>query len=184
MKTLAISDRKLFDTIRDSKLSEQFSVMFAESFDFESPNAETLAKSLSPSLEIQIRTVARTVRQWCEERDNAQPCPTGDLEGWCAIAAVNVWLLLHKQGITSDIHYWENALGFHAYNVVEDFVVDVTATQFSQYRNQPIVIIHKRLAEVNMFHQTSHIFDTAKDLIAYQRKIKVVSEQQAFEYFV
>ena len=58
--------------------------------------------------------------------------------------------------------------GYHVFLVVGDYVVDITATQFYEYRSRRILILHRKEAEVHWFHQGDDIFETADDLRAHQ----------------
>lgn len=60
--------------------------------------------------------------------------------------------------------------GSHVYLVVDDHVVDVTATQFDEFRGTPVVIAHYKEAEQHYFYQSSEIFGTPKELRKFQRK--------------
>ena len=149
---------------------------FAEMIDFHEKPFEVKLSTL-------VRSAARTVRDWLEDYDNLQRNPKGDMNGYCAIASARLWRELHSYGIKSEIHIAEMCNGSHVFVIVDDFVVDVTATQFNEFHDQPIVILHRKLAEVHDYYQSTMSFDSDhsdKDLIKYQRRTQWHCEQIAF----
>lgn len=128
----------------------------------------------------QVTSVARAVRCWAEERDDLQQHPTGDLHGWCAIAAAHLWAELTRAGLQAEIHMAEMPNGSHAFVLCEDHIVDVTATQFNEYRNNPVVVLHAKEA-IHAFHNTTHTFETAQQLRKFQKKNRWPHWQVAYE---
>src|SRR5271166_622584 len=127
-----------------------------------------------------VRTCARTVRLWCEERDNMVPFPSGDLNGYCAIASAQLWREFRDYGIKAQICMAESDNGSHVYCLVSDYVVDITATQFEEFRNSPLNILHKKEADAYWFYRDDQVFNTDQELIKYQRKTKWESAQVAW----
>ena len=123
---------------------------------------------MDTNLRMHVISIARSVRQWVEEKDQLQRNPSGDLGGWCAIASAELWRRLDKNNIKSEIHISEDEWTFHVFVVVEDHIVDVTATQFGHY--EPVVIMHHRLAESKDYWNTNDIFKNPVDLIKHQKK--------------
>ena len=146
---------------------------FAEMLEFHEKSSDEKFLTL-------LRTCARTVRQWIEDHDNLQRHPTVDMNGYCAIASAELWREFHKYGIEAKIHIWESECGSHVYLTVEDYVVDVTATQFSEFHNQPIVILHQKEAEAFDYYNPSVSFNTDRELVKYQKKTQWHREQQAW----
>lgn len=133
-----------------------------------------------------IIEIARAVRRWTEERDDMQRHPTGDLCGFCAIAAAHLWRELKRADINAEIHVAEMAVqgkvsGSHCYVVVDDNVVDVTATQFNEFRDKPVVVIHSKEAEVYAYYNTAHVFNDPSELRRFQKKNKWHADQIAYE---
>ena len=126
-----------------------------------------------------IRTCARTVRQMLEDRDNLQRYPTGDLNGYCAIGSAELWREFQRYCIETEIHIAEMDCGCHVFLTVEDYVVDVTATQFNEFHDQPIVILHRKLAEAYPFYQSAVSFKSDRELVKYQKKTQWHREQIA-----
>lgn len=127
-----------------------------------------------------VMAVATDVRCWAEEK--ATFGEHDDLNGWCAKASAELYRRLKKVGIASEIHMWTWDLdeSAHVYCVVEDHVVDVTASQFKQFRNQRVVLMHCREAEVYDFYRTVEVFKCADSLRKNQRKNKWPPAQVAY----
>jgi len=113
----------------------------------------------------QVLAIARAVRPWAEQRDIGLG---RGLCGMCARASAELWYRLDAAGIPAGIRVHDSGPMSHVFVVVDDWVVDVTATQFDQFRNHPIVMLHTREAESYTFYQADAEFDTARDLIRYQ----------------
>lgn len=119
-----------------------------------------------------IRSLAESVRYWAE----GHAVGTGgaeDLNGWCAIASVELWRQLDREGIAAEIHGWvcpQHGVTAHVFLVVDDHVVDITATQFKKMKAPIVFIEHKKKAERWDWYQAEHIFTNPKDLIKWQKK--------------
>lgn len=127
-----------------------------------------------------VVSLARKVRAWAEERDDKQQHPTGDLNGWCAIASGKLSRELAKNEIAHELHVQSSDYGCHVYVVVDDHVVDVTATQFPEFQNTPVLVMHCREAECYDFYKSSANFTTVEQLIKYQRKQNWSTNQIAY----
>ena len=133
---------------------------------------------MKQSLHDTVLAIATDVRYWAEGRSR-----NDDLEGWCAIASAELFRRLKREEIPAEIHYCmdqKDLQSCHVYLVVDDYVVDVTATQFTQFRDKPVVIMHSREAEVYDFYNTNMVFRSAEDLRAYQKKLRWPADQVAF----
>lgn len=129
-----------------------------------------------------VGEVAAEVRQWAEVR--AGGCQ--DLAGWCAIASAQLFRELVLLGIRAEIHMWSWAAddSAHVFLVVEDYVVDVTATQFQEFRRRPIVIMHQREAEAYEFYRTAQVFRDADALRQHQLRTGWPRDQIAYDRLV
>jgi hypothetical protein len=127
----------------------------------------------------QMATIATDVRNWVQEKADRSNYNPNDLMGWCAIAAAELHKRLIQAGFNSEIRMW-NDFGCHCYCVVDDHVVDVTATQFDEYKNVPVLITHCKEAEVHMYHRGSLVFATPDELRTYQQKTRWPSQQIAY----
>lgn len=122
---------------------------------------------------------ALDVRYWAEGK--ATFGREDDLAGWCAKASAELHRRLQKMDIDSEIHmwYWDRDDSAHVFLVVDDYVVDVTASQFSQFKDMLVNIMHVRLAEVYTFYQSAEMFTSADTLRRVQRKRKWPHDQVA-----
>jgi len=117
-----------------------------------------------------VRAVAEEVRDWAEDlalkRDKYQDkC----LNGYCAIASAELHKRLSKEGIRATLHLSIQSCGScHVYCVVSDYIVDVTATQFRELRDQPIYIIHHREGQQYYFYDDTEVFDDHRALRRHQ----------------
>ena len=145
--------------------------------------AEILCKNTNNDIKnnIIIRSIAREVREWAEHRDQLEPFPTNDLGGMCAIASGRLWRKLTQSGIHATIHLAETIGYAHCYVVVDDYVLDVTATQFAEFRREPIVYIHTKEAEAFDYYNTTKVFNSSKQLREYQKKMRWPVDQTCFE---
>ena len=116
-----------------------------------------------------VHEIALEVRSWCENEAEKSDRPDS-LMGYCAIASAELFRRLERANIFAEIHMQSNHCGSHVYLVVDDHVVDVTATQFGEFRYQPVVIIHYKEAEQHYFYESQEIFGTPKDLRKFQAK--------------
>jgi len=127
--------------------------------------------------------IAEDVRFWAEGKAEHG---LENLKGWCAKASAELFRLLCKEGIESEIHLWvhksyKKPRAAHVFLVVDDHVVDVTATQFEEFSNTPVLIMHHREAEVYEFYQTVKTFKSIPELIAGQKKTRWPTHQIAFK---
>ena len=114
----------------------------------------------------QIKAIATDVRQWAESRAEGG-YGEGDLCGWCAIASGELFRKLQKAGIESEIFLHESKSLGHAFVVTQDYVVDVTATQFHEFRDKTVIIMHLREAEAYLYY--SSITRVFKDVDSFRR---------------
>lgn len=118
-----------------------------------------------------VATIASETRHSISRRAKLSNFGYKDLTGWCAIASAELHKHLLIKGIKSVIHVHNDGFyGDHCFLVVDDHVVDITATQFREYKNVEVVIKHVKEAEVNEYHTTTKTFNTASDLRVYQKR--------------
>lgn len=120
---------------------------------------------------VQVLTRARQARDWAEYQDllcESRDYPSNDLNGWCAIASAHLSRLLAQDGIEHRICLAESCEGCHVFVTVGDYIVDVTATQFSEYQNEPVLLAHSRQLEHNWFHDPVLFFYDADSLRKHQ----------------
>jgi hypothetical protein len=129
----------------------------------------------------QVAAIALETRMWVEAKAQRSNYNPENLLGWCAIASAELHKRLSDVGITAEIHMWSADSGeCHCFCVVDDHVVDVTATQFYKYTNETVVILHQREAEVNEYHTSTYTFTEAAQLRRFQKKEQWPSHQIAY----
>ena len=136
---------------------------------------------MNDKLHPKVLTIAVGVRNWAQDRAEEENYNTEDLNGWCAIASAELHKRLKSFGIKSTIclaDCW--GCGYHCFVMVEDHIVDVTATQFGKYYATPVVIMHSKEAEHNAYHKPIKEFSTANALRTHQKKTKWPSNQIAY----
>lgn len=128
-----------------------------------------------------VAAIASGTRLWVEGKATRSDYHPDSLMGWCAIAAAELHKRLIAAGIDSKIHMWDSGCGScHCYCVVDDHVVDVTATQFPMFRNEPLVIMHCRLAGAYEMYRGTNVFADAQELRRFQKRECWPSRQLAY----
>lgn len=109
----------------------------------------------------------------------------GTLRGWCAIGAGRLFDRLRESGFDPEIHVWfdpADDIAAHVYVVAEDHVVDVTATQFAAFKDQPVVIMHCKEAEAHRYYSGSSMrFKSVQELRNWQTKNRWPKNQIAWD---
>lgn len=125
----------------------------------------------------QVKKIAQQVRRWAvKNRDNYDYSFPHDLGGMCAIAASQLWKRLTEAGIEAKLAIRNHGCESHCFVIVDDYIVDVTATQFGM---EPIEIIPKKQARKHWFWKHTKLHDTATELRTYQLKTGWPFEQLA-----
>lgn len=128
-----------------------------------------------------VTGIALATRIWVEERAQRANYNAHDLCGWCAIASAELHKRLEEQGIAAEIHMWQNETRWaHCFVVVDEHVVDITATQFRQFKDQNLVIMHVREAEAFEMYRTVKTFSCGSALRRHQKRDKWPSEQTCY----
>lgn len=126
----------------------------------------------------QVEAIAFDVRYWAEGRDELGD---GSLLGWCARASAELFKRLLAEGIVSEIHAWEIEEGSsHVFLVVDEHIVDVTASQFWEFKNDEVLIMHHKEALAWKYFHTKQVFHTPEALRAWQKKTRWPSHQLAY----
>jgi hypothetical protein len=127
-----------------------------------------------------LRGMAQEVRCWAEDEDLRWGERPG-LQGLCGIASGEFSRRLVKEGIDHEICMAsDDDIGSHVFVIIDDFIYDVTATQFPEYKDQKVLIIHSREAEINWYHQPWEYFKTSKELRKFQIKNRWPEDQTAY----
>lgn len=125
-------------------------------------------------------SVAYDVRSWAEDKAYDRGDRHYDLCGWCAIASAELNRRLSRHEISSLIQVAETDEYSHAFLLVDDHIIDVTATQFGDFPNQQVVVMHHREAEMYEYYFPRYSFDSAKQLRKWQIANGWPSNQVAF----
>jgi len=129
---------------------------------------------------VKALNVALEARSWAEyEADKIGDMNDG-LSGWCAIASAELHNRLRKVGIPAHIHMAQLDNSCHVFVVVDDHVVDVTASQFHKFKNETVLVKHHRELESHWFYSTRHVFNSAKALRKHQIKENWDKDQIAY----
>jgi len=125
--------------------------------------------------------IALGTRTWVEAKAFRSDYNAEDLNGWCAIASAELHKRLTQEGIDTSIHMWINGYGeCHCFCVVDDHVVDVTATQFKEFKEQTVVIMHTKEAEALEMYRGVEVFNSGAALRRFQKRERWPSNQIAF----
>ena len=119
----------------------------------------------------QIQDIALSVRAWTEneaiKREDSYDVDDG-LNGFCAIASGELHKRLKKANISSEIHMAMGDLGCHVFVMVGDYIVDVTATQFEEFKFEPVLIKHSKELDDMWAFTSDKKFDSAAALRKHQ----------------
>lgn len=130
-------------------------------------------QDIKPKNSEQILALAWAARIETEERAYRDTgAENHDLTGYCARAAAYLWRVLRDHRIDSQIHMTENNQGCHVFLCVDDWVLDITATQFNDYRGEAVVFLHHREAESrSLWHRGGRRFESDRELKEYQTRV-------------
>lgn len=128
-----------------------------------------------------VTAIALSTRKWAERIDRERYSTCWDLSGYCAIASAELHKRLKRAKIKNQIGVWENEHSeCHCFCIVDDHVVDVTATQFRPFWNKPVVIMHTKEAEAHEMYNAVFLFHSATELRNHQKRVGWASDQIAF----
>ena len=131
---------------------------------------------MNEELKAKVIVVAKKVREWTQKKAERAHYNPHNLCGWCAISAAQMFRELKRAGIEAELHY----VSGHCFTVVDDHIVDVTATQFREFENVEINIIHTKEAEQHWYYQTSKTFTYTTQLREHQLKERWPRRQIAY----
>lgn len=112
-----------------------------------------------------IRKIAGEAREWAERKQRKyQFFFRADLCGMCAKASGYLFELLRKEGIKAKLAINDQ----HCFILVDDFIVDITATQFGRDK---IYIIPLDEAEKQSYNhwRVKTTFENLDDIWSYQK---------------
>lgn len=122
---------------------------------------------MNRTLRTTVINSARKIRAWCEAENVSQGGPKyTNFSGWCAIASARLFQELTTAGIQPEINMAvDGDTGVsHVFLVVDDHVVDITATQFEPFQDKKLVIMHAKEAEVHWFYQPKESYRSVNKL--------------------
>lgn len=122
---------------------------------------------MNRQLREKVLDLAKLVRYWAEEEADEY---SKDLCGWCAICSAELHKRLEKAGISALIVMQNGSMGSHVFLNVDGWIVDVTATQFKEFRNKKVVLLHEKESEQFDFYEPDQVFTSVKDLVKWQIK--------------
>ena len=114
-----------------------------------------------------IKSLAEQAREWSEYTARKHGFHY-DLNGFCGIAAANLFLLLKREGYFVKLAVSEE----HAFVVWKEYIIDVTASQFSH----PNICI-KKIKEVDEVHESYWTIDQT-----YNTFVEFVEEQKQWPH--
>lgn len=117
------------------------------------------------------------VRKWAQDKAGNYE---QDLCGWCAICSAELWKRLGKIGLSAEIFVTEVYGISHVFLMMDGYIVDVTASQFSEFQRYEVVIIPEGEGKAYGFYEGNKTFKSAKDLKAYQFRTKWPRTQIVF----
>lgn len=137
---------------------------------------------MNKTFQDRVHSIAQDVRLWAEGRAQSDENSYASLVGYCAIASAKLFSELQKKGFDPEIHIWVHGLlpDAHVFIILEDHVVDITATQFRDFEQETVVIMHVKEAEAFKHWHSILSFDSVKELIAYQKKTRWPRDQIAY----
>ncbi len=110
-----------------------------------------------------VRSIASEARQWAEAYARKYSASYGpDLCCLCAKASGRLHSLFKRYGVPGVIAANDN----HVFNVVGDYVVDITATQFDE-NNKKVVILPRKLA-TNFYWKIDIMYDEVANFCGWQ----------------
>lgn len=128
-----------------------------------------------------IHKIASAVRYHMEDRAyHETDIEDHQLCGYCAIASAELYHHLTDVGINPVIHVAEShQTECHVFLNWDDYVIDITATQFQDFIHAPVLIEHEKKLQGYWFYSTTVMFDHPKQLAKWQKKTDWPREQLA-----
>lgn len=125
-----------------------------------------------------MEEIAKQVRAWAEVTAKTLGI-SQNLQGMCAIASSELHTKLNALGIQSTLAMARNSDFSHVFLLIEDHILDITATQFGgTFRNKKVVYMHQRMAESYPQYKIDVEFNTIAELRSYQIKYHWPIDQQ------
>lgn len=120
----------------------------------------------------ELKKHATVARRWAM-RNRDKYYSYDNLMGMCAIASGYLHKRLQAKGIESVLCYNDG----HCFVRVDDYIVDVTATQFGDYKPVEIFPVHEATERNKYCWKIEKEFETTLDLYTHQKKERWPSTQ-------
>lgn len=121
-----------------------------------------------------LKKAAQKTRRWATRYAKTNHFPQS-LAGLCAIASIRLHAELVKEGVVAQIAVRNAVNDGHCFVIVDDQVIDVTATQFGKFK--AVSILPRSEAIEHRHWNAKKQFGTAEDVTAYLRKAKWPAHQ-------
>ncbi len=124
------------------------------------------------SAKSQLVKIATEVREWAEDWNKLHDMFSYDLCGMCAIAAAELHRALVLNGYEPLIIVSEDNGACHCFVVCDGYLLDVTATQFGEFYNEPVVVLpYNKSTKSQLYHygNPTYILENSHQLKVYQR---------------
>jgi hypothetical protein len=127
-----------------------------------------------------IKEIAIQARAWAEDYQLKHPKHFPEcLASLCAISSAYLSHKLTQNNIDNKIVVCDTDRVIHCFVICNDYIVDITATQFG---NKFKAVEIKNIKDVNLketnFWETTYIFDTPNELLQYQKRNDWFKEQR------
>jgi hypothetical protein len=120
---------------------------------------------MNKELKETVHGIATVVRKWAENKaSHSGGVYPNSLMGLCAISSAKLHLELVRKSIPSTLNLGTG----HVFVMVDDYIVDVTATQFPEFSDTKVVIIHERIVTQYDYYDVSRKFKKCADLVKAQ----------------
>ena len=120
----------------------------------------------------QLVKIATKVRDWAEGWNAERDLFGNDLCGMCAIASGRLHDVLTTHGFEPLIVVSEKSGGCHCFILCDGYIVDITATQFPQFQDTPVVVLaynHRNKSKLRHYNNPTYILENTNQLKVYQR---------------
>jgi hypothetical protein len=115
--------------------------------------------------------VAYDVRSWAEQQAaRGHVYGRRNLCGWCARASAELYLRLRRAGIAGELHAYTGSVS-HVFLETHGPVVAVTATQFGEFWDRPVVILDRAAADAYSFYSSTYRFSSVRELRDWQSQM-------------
>lgn len=116
--------------------------------------------------------IANSTRLWVEQQCEEN----SDLMGMCAVASCELFNRLQERNISPTLHIAIHDYEAHVFVVAENYIIDVTATQFG-VTDKIVVRPNQNFTILNWYWRSSRTFNSVAELIQYQQQTHWPNDQ-------